>query len=251
MTEDNFKKGIEGLKSIRMTSVEKARILERVFATPIKSPYMKRIPAFAYVYSLIMILSFSGATYVSGRALPGDTLYPLKIKVVEPMLDAVYRTPEEKIVWEEQKVTRRIEEAEKLLEKNELDDERLEALERSIEKSSTAFAKAANVVASSTTTSSSSAREKTKSLKQEFRKKINERQEVKVEITNTATTSDSQGGDSRSGFSDRNRNNQKEKIKRLKDMAIRFVGEEDENDNDNDRSENENKNKNKDNEGDD
>lgn len=206
MNKEDFRKGINGLKNIRLTEAEKTRMLERVFSAPIKSPYMKRVPVF--VSCLILVLSFSVATYASGASLPGDILYPMKIKVVEPMLDVVNSAPEKKIVWEGEKVTRRIVEAEKLAEKDELDDERLEELERRIEKSSTAFAEVANIIASSTATSTLSARERAKGLRQELRKKINEDKDDGKESSN------------------KERGNQREKIKRLRDTAVRVLDDE-------------------------
>src|SRR3990167_3002014 len=110
-TEQSFGRGIEELKNIRLTGEEKTRILERVFSTPIESPYMKRTPVFAFVYSLILIISISGITYASDFSLPGDTLYPIKVSVVEPFLDVVNSSAEDKIVWETEKVERRIAEA--------------------------------------------------------------------------------------------------------------------------------------------
>ncbi|OHB10938.1 MAG: hypothetical protein A3G05_02255 [Candidatus Zambryskibacteria bacterium RIFCSPLOWO2_12_FULL_45_14] len=141
-TEQSFGRGIEELKNIRLTEAEKTRILERVFSTPIESPYMKRTPVFAFVYSLILIISISGITYASDFSLPGDTLYPIKVSVVEPFLDVVNSSAEDKIVWETEKVERRIVEAEKLADIDELDDERTAELERKIEQSSRAFAEA-------------------------------------------------------------------------------------------------------------
>ena len=186
MNEENFKKGLKELKNIRMTEAERKIVLEKVFSSPVESPYMDRIPVFAVVTShhtrmiltgcLVATLTFSGVVYGSDRSLPGDLLYPIKTKVVEPVLDVVNYEPENKIIWEEEKVTRRIAEAEKLLEKDELDEEKLDKLEKSIEKSSVAFTKAADSVASSTGTSTLSRKKKAEDLKREFRGRISERQ---------------------------------------------------------------------------
>ena len=174
MNEENFKKGIRELKNIRMTDTEKMHMIEAIFSVPIKSSYINRIPAFALVCSLILLISLTGAVYASGASLPGDMLYPIKTKVVESMLDAVNKAPEKKIVWEEEKVTRRLKEAKKLVEKNELNDELAEKLEREIERGSIAFIEAVNAVASSSATTIPFAFEKAEDLKKEFRRKINE-----------------------------------------------------------------------------
>ncbi len=233
MNEKDFKKEISGLKNIRMTDEEKTRILEAVLSSSVESPYMKRIPIFAFVYShhvrtvlvscLVLVLSVGGATYASGASLPGDLLYPIKTKVVEPILDVVNSTPEKKVVWEEEKVTRRIAEAEELARKDELDDEKLEELGRSIEKSSSAFSQAVNVVASST------------NLRQEFRRKINERKEVfddeeeKPAEDDVTNISDIQSGNALRESSSKDHSNHQEQIKELKDTAIKIVDHEDKN----------------------
>ena len=204
MNEENFKKGIKELKNIRMTDTEKMNMIEAIFSVPIKSSYINRIPAFALVCSLILLISLTGAVYASGASLPGDMLYPIKTKVVESMLDAVNRAPEKKIVWEDKKVTRRLKEAKKLVEKNELNDELAEKLEREIERGSIAFIEAVNAVASSSATTIPFAFEKAEDLKKEFRRKINE--------------SEGGGGDDKV---------QSEKIEKIKISVIKILDNED------------------------
>lgn len=145
-----------------MTDREKARMLENIFSTPIESPYYRMRAVFAS--ALIFVISFGGAIYASEVSVPGDLFYPIKINVVEPVLTVVNFRPEEKIVWEEKKVIRRIEEAEALLLENKLDDNRMEELERRIEKSSKAFTKAVK--------DKGEDEEKVEDRKDEFRKKV-------------------------------------------------------------------------------
>jgi len=231
MNEKDLEKRVSGLKNIRMTDEEKARMLKAVLSSSVESPYMKRVPTFAFIYShhgrvilatcLVALISLGTATYASEASLPGDVLYPIKTRVVESVLDIVNSAPERKIVWEEKKITRRIVEAEMLAEKDELDDEKLEELGRSIEKSSTAFAEAVSIVASST------------NLRQEFRRKINERKEVfddeekKQEEDKVTNISDVQSGNAKKESSSKDHSNHKEKIKELKNTAIRIVDHED------------------------
>ncbi len=185
MNEKDFDKGINELKNIRLSETEKKAIFKNIMSAPIESPYVKRSPIFISIFasharvfvaaSLVFVVSFGGVIYASDDALPGDVLYPVKTAVVESVLDVVYSAPEKKLVWEEEKVERRIAEAEKLIEKDELDDDKLAQLEARIEKSSIAFARTAGIVASSTATSSFSRTEKAKKIKQEFKTKINNR----------------------------------------------------------------------------
>lgn len=250
MNEENFKEGIEGLKNIRMTDAEKTRMLERVFSAPIKSPYLKRSPIFIFFSAkntrvvltscLVLVLSIGGTTYASGSALPGDLLYPIKINIIESVLDVINSAPERKMVWGEKKVIQRILEAETLAEKGELDDDKLEELERTVEKSSRAFAEAASIVASSTATSTFSARKKVEDLKQEFRERINERREKinregenrekqreidKVKVEFKQKIEDRQNTDTGKGLSDKDRKhgNQREKIRKLENVVIRVL----------------------------
>ena len=247
MNEENFKKGIDELKNIRMTNAEKSRMLGKILETPVESPYVKRASIFAFIYShqtraifagcLVLAVSFGSAAYSSDESLPGDFLYPIKTNFVEPVLDVVNFEPEQKLVWEEEKVTRRIVEAEKLLEKDELDDEKLGKLERSIEKSSFAFNRAADSVASSTSTSTFSKKEKANNLRQGFRGRIVERRgafyredgESKSEssadsmfaakmVAEVTTLEDKSGNDD---------DDKVEKIERLKNAAIRVLDEDD------------------------
>ncbi|MEK7176705.1 MAG: DUF5667 domain-containing protein [Patescibacteria group bacterium] len=257
MNEENFKKGIKELKNIRMTSAEKRAVLEKVFSSPVESPYMERIPVFAVVTShhariiltgcLVAALSFSGVVYGSDRSLPGDLLYPVKTNFVEPVLDAVNHSPERKIVWEEEKIDRRIVEAEKLIEKDELDDEKLEKLEKSIEKSSFAFTKAADSVASSTGTSTLSRKKKAEDLKREFRGRISDRRgafdikddEEKVESSDEASFGVRvrvEDAEKILNELDDDRNSKKERINRLKNAAIKVIDEDDDSDEDEDNS---------------
>lgn len=252
MNEENFKKGIKELKNIRMTDAEKKVMLEKVFSSPVASPYMERMPAFALVSShytrviltgcLVVAISFSGVVYGSDKSLPGDLLYPVKTKVVEPVLDVVNFDPEKKIVWEEEKVNRRIVEAEQLLEKDELDDKRLDEIEKSVKKSSLAFSRAADSVASSTGTSTLSRKKKAEDLKSGFRGRINERKFVwGRDNGDKRSKSGSQSEDNAeptlmmsaqiSDDRDNSGDSREEKLKRLKDAAIGALEDDDKDEN--------------------
>src|SRR3989344_1531159 len=194
MTNKQFKKGIEDLRNIRMTDGERTHMLKSILATPTESPYVKpglpvgrRVSMFAFIYShhvqmvlvacLVVATSLGGISYASDDAIPGDILYSVKIRLVEPVFDVVNKAPEDKIVWEEEKVERRIVEAEMLAEIDELNDERSEELERKIEESSRAFVRAVDEASG----------EKAESRKEEFRKKF-ETKEGKSKVENLRRT---------------------------------------------------------------
>lgn len=231
MDDKQFKKGIEGLKEIRMTDGEKSRVLEKVLSTPIKSPYRVRIPQFVLVCSLILLISFGGAVSASEASIPGDLFYPVKTRVVEPVLDVVNSAPEKKIIWEEEKITRRIAEAEKLVEKDKLDDKKLEELERKIEKSSIAFSQAVEKVASSTATSTMSRREKARDLRRDFRDRINDEREKNDREENNERKIETEElrEETKKELSNRNerRTLERQKINRLKARAIKVLDEDD------------------------
>lgn len=173
MNENDFKKGIESLKNIRLEDSEKKLILARILATPVKSPYTHKIAYASFAFSLFLIVTSLGILNGSGSALPGDKLYGVKTSVVEPVLDAINSSPEDKVVWEEEKIDRRIMEAEALIVKDKLDDKKLETLKRSIEKSSKSFVIAADTVASSSVASTTTAKDRVNNLKLKLQKKVN------------------------------------------------------------------------------
>lgn len=231
MNEEYFKKGIEKLKNIRMTDVEKARVLKNVLSASSESPYMQHAPTFAFVstrythmiyaFCLVLIFSLVGATYVSGKSLPGDLLYPIKTRIVEPVLDVINSAPEKRIIWEEEKVSRRIAEAEKLEEKNELSDERVTELERHVEKSSRAFVQAVK--------ESELGSVKVEDRKNEFRKKFEVREGVEENTNNkTAATNtvDQNTNDFRLQRSSRNDSI----VNNLKRFAIETIDSKDDDD---------------------
>lgn len=241
MNEKDFNKEIHELKNIRLSKSEKESIFKNVMSTPVESSYVKRSPIFVSIFtrhtqvfvaaSLVLAMSFGGAIYASDDSLPGDVLYSVKTAMIEPVLDVVYSAPEDKLLWEEEKVERRIAEAEKLIEKDELDEEKLAKLEAKIEKSSIAFAAAASLVASSTATSSFSKKEREKEIKQEFKIKINERivvfdddeEEVAATMMMLVPVSgqDKVLNELTDESSKRGKNLNREKIERLKRAATR------------------------------
>lgn len=199
------------MRGAHLTEKEKSLMLEGVFAAPIKSPYARYVRVFAFVrrpvmaLSLIIVLGFGSVVYASEAALPGEKLYAVKTKVVEPILDKINSSPEKKFTWEEKKVVRRIEEAESLAKENKLDEVKTLELEKKIEQSSISFVVAAEAVASTTATSTKGRQEKVEKLKQDFRNKLEEKNENK------------------SGEKDNEQKEREEKIKRLKDKAVKSL----------------------------
>lgn len=126
-----------------MTSAEKAMVLERVMkAGPVKIGEIKGAPVAIKspwtVYSfgkwiqthrsisalaivIIVILAGKSAVSASRNALPGDTLYSMKVNVVEPIRVAFAETPIVKAEIQTELVQNRLQEAETLAARGQLD----------------------------------------------------------------------------------------------------------------------------------
>lgn len=76
----------------------------------------------AAVSSITLAVTFSmvGVSFAAEGALPGDTLYPVKVSVNEEVRAALTPSQESKAKWEAERAERRLAEAEALAEKGEL-----------------------------------------------------------------------------------------------------------------------------------
>jgi predicted ribosome quality control (RQC) complex YloA/Tae2 family protein len=81
-------------------------------------------------------------TVASETSLPGDVLYPVKISITEPARDLIKVDQIDKIEWQAQKATRRLEEANILSEQAKLDEEKIVEIENLFEKHTQDFKKA-------------------------------------------------------------------------------------------------------------
>lgn len=146
MKNDKLKIGIDGIKNISMTTDEKSRIFENVInTTPISietkvnpSPFYSFISiitthsklAYYIVVPLIIILSSGGAVFASENSLPDSILYPLKVKVVEPLEGAFKFSNKEKAKHESDLASKRLVEAEVLAKNGKLDSFQEEKINR-------------------------------------------------------------------------------------------------------------------------
>lgn len=237
--KNNFEKGIEDLKHFTLSEGEKEVMLKNILARPIVSPY------FAYrklaALTLTAFLIFTSVTLASEKAVPGEKLYAIKTQIVEPLRGTLNTTDESKLAWEEEKVVRRIAEAEQLADTDDLDDEKAQVLEEKIIKSSHAIAQAAEVKSLKLATTSSEQKIEAEKIKNNFRKKI--KVEDEVEVANVAadtarattptptlmmTKSASETGTTSPEIKSENSNKghaKNEKIKRLRESALKAVAE--------------------------
>lgn len=151
---NRIKEAIEEIKEIKMTSLEKRSMIDSILgssaenAKPVSSPYMiysffsvitkKRLVYSASVFCLIIMLS-GGAVFASGDSLPGNILYPLKVKVVEPARGALIFSPLAKVEYENNLATKRLMEAEVLANEDRLDSSKEEELNSLLENHTIAF----------------------------------------------------------------------------------------------------------------
>ncbi len=140
MKDKKLNLGINELKEIKMTSFEKQRVLDNVLSIsassntkPIQSPWfnysfiftVKRSRLVFYILvPLLIILTSSGVVFASQDVLPDSILYPIKVKVVEPIEGALLFTPKAKAKHESDLASTRLIEAEILASKGKLDAEK-------------------------------------------------------------------------------------------------------------------------------
>lgn len=166
MINNKIQKGIESLKKVKMSTNEEAILRENLFnyvdktletetvdnvktynKMPILSQYFKFSsfkPQFAFATFSILGLFIIGAGAVGAAksSLPGDTLYLLKVKVVEPVEGLLMLTPVSKVNFEAKKIDNRLNEAEALVKNNNLNKDNREAIEKNLEKNFEDHAKA-------------------------------------------------------------------------------------------------------------
>ncbi len=119
--EEELNKSIRSIKEIRMTDTEKAHILKAVLNSPIKpvqvkSPYWQR-GAFTYALAsfLVLVLGGSTAAMASRGSLPGEALYGVKVKLLEPARAAMILSPVKKEEYKIKLEHKRVREAETVL----------------------------------------------------------------------------------------------------------------------------------------
>lgn len=139
---EEFKNIVEAAKKITLTKEEKnsARKLLKTYIE--ENPRItffqkiwnsinvkKLILKPAYIAVLIIILGGAGTAYGAEISLPGDLLYSVKIYVNEEVREKLTFSEEGKAKWEIKRMERRLEEVEKLIEKQKFNEEIREKIE--------------------------------------------------------------------------------------------------------------------------
>lgn len=136
MENKNLKNGIDEIKKIVMTDAEKKRMFDNILniskenKKAIKSPWSfysfisitkKSQLVYYIIIPLIIIFSSGGVVFASQASLPDSILYPLKVKVIEPIEGALTFSPKAKAKHESSLASKRLVEAETLVEQGKLD----------------------------------------------------------------------------------------------------------------------------------
>lgn len=126
--ENKWKKGIEDFKKVRLSEENKTLIMKRILNRPlygfIKSPFIFIQKQAVYFSASFLIMMVGTMVFASENSLPGNTFYPVKIGIVEPVKGIVKFSPEKRLEWLAKKATRRLDEVEILAAKNMLDENR-------------------------------------------------------------------------------------------------------------------------------
>lgn len=143
----HFNELIKHIKDIRMTDAEKqttrAHILAFLSAHPSPEPHTVfafaaffRKPVVVFGSIALVLVTGGGVSLAAEGALPGDLLYPVKVRVNEEVRAAVLVSSEAKAGWEARRLERRLEEAESLAVAKVFDRDVRERVEVELEKHS-------------------------------------------------------------------------------------------------------------------
>lgn len=143
--EDNLRKN----NDINMTEDESNLILQNIlkfmdhYAPSIldekfknhKSPYLSQVFKIAGVVFASFFIFFvgGGVSYQASTALPGDLLYSLKVNTIEEVRGAFIKSTEEKLLYNQSRVAKRIEEVKTLAEAGELNTKKGAEIEKALD----------------------------------------------------------------------------------------------------------------------
>ncbi len=154
------------IKKIQMTEQEKSGMriylakisgtnLSKLTAQPSLHQYRTGRPSPFHTWSfasnfktvglavLSLLVASTGVTFAAEKTLPGDLLYSVKVNVTEEVRGALISTNKGKMVWEKERVVRRVEETETLLKTNKFTPARQAEAETALKTQMETFATAA------------------------------------------------------------------------------------------------------------
>ncbi|MFA5778391.1 MAG: hypothetical protein WC870_02825 [Candidatus Paceibacterota bacterium] len=165
--DKEFESIIKAVKNIKLSENEKAEMRASLFANFAsleKEEYQNETGfrntrlyyfmtggyryKFAPAFMIILIVILTGGTSTfAEKAIPGNFLYVAKILINEPIIEALSLSEEKKVEWQGKLVERRLEEAQKLVSRNSLDENTRIFLEDKIKNQIDEFSVSANELA--------------------------------------------------------------------------------------------------------
>jgi hypothetical protein len=150
MNQDNFHKGIEEIKNLKLKAEEKSLLFSRLdeYSGVIESVPSPKVYWYQSIFhagyaqmafALVLIVGGGGLVLGSNSALPGEFLYTVKVNLNEPLKGVSLIGTEAKINWEIEKLDRRFEEVEVLAVQGKLDQGKSVEAQGRIESSRKAF----------------------------------------------------------------------------------------------------------------
>lgn len=149
MENNKFEKGIKEIKKVALSATDKKRIFDKIIASPMQpaplpSPFVS-LHSRKYFYYIavpcLVILLGGGVAWASQESLPGDTLYGVKTKIVEPVVGALKHSSESKARYQGTLAIKRFTETERLIQENRLDESTEEEIDVLLHKHSENFNK--------------------------------------------------------------------------------------------------------------
>ncbi|MDP7247530.1 MAG: hypothetical protein QF741_02810 [Candidatus Peribacteraceae bacterium] len=91
-----------------------------------------KFAATAVIAAIIITSTGGGVAYAAEDTLPGDILYSFKVNVTEPLREHMHFNKDTRARWAEKRFKRRLSEAEALLNRGDVSDERMEWIQKRI-----------------------------------------------------------------------------------------------------------------------
>lgn len=114
-----FYSQFQNMQNMKLTESEKnlmrANLVSKMSQTKIKSPYIFSTyfmnPMFSVLTAFVfVIIGGAGVSFSAANALPGDFLYGVKVHVNEEVAGVLISSPKQKLIWQEERVQKRISE---------------------------------------------------------------------------------------------------------------------------------------------
>jgi hypothetical protein len=199
-----IKKGIKDIENIKLSFDENDNIFSHVDLyikeNPLKvdSPrvitfgnFLARFKEYKYYHSMAFVIVFLfagfGAIDASEEALPGDVLYPVKTKIVEPIVSVIKVTEKAKVEYKEDKVIKRLEEVGELAKKGEFKNEKRIQAEKEVDNSVKAIVavKKKNKTKATTTNKNISTEDYDTNFKNKINTRLDEIKKVDISVDKT------------------------------------------------------------------